>query len=302
MQILSSTVRDRLAAVADRAGAPAHEAAAQLLATCGGLAPAALMQYEAPVRVARPLLDGLQRAAGGLSRAQAARALVAAAALKLDATFAGHRLPASVLALMPAAVERVLQTLAEDGDAAYDEDADLYRKDLRFVTGQCVPCGAQDVDLFAAAPWTTLLKNPVPSKIGRYLAARGTGVWFRIHTDPRNTGDFDEAGWRRCYHRIADLLQTRPDVRGMVGTSWFYDPQLLTISPRLAYLQVDPLEGGAFMLRNGPGAIHTQRATATSPSRRKLHEEGKYLPVCWSVLWPRRELLAWAAARSRDGV
>ena len=253
------------------------------------------------MQIAKGLVDGYLATTPNLGRAQVFQAVVAAASLRLPDTLAAHQLPPSVTALLPAALERLAGSLLASDGERYDESADLCRKDLRFVVGQAVPCGAQDVDLYSAAPWTTLLKNPAASRWARYLAAGGTGVWFRIHTDPRNTGDFDGPGWRRCYLRIAELLATRPEIRGMVGTSWFYDPQLLSISPRLAYLQTDPVEGGAFMLRNGPGAIHTQRATQTSPSRRKLFEDGKYLPVCWSVLWPRKEMLAWAAAQAAIG-
>ncbi len=86
----------------------------------------------------------------------------------------------------------------------------------------------------------------------------------------------------------------------MVGTSWFYDPALPAISPRLAYLQQRPLEAGAFLVRHGRGAIYTERATLTSETRRKLYEEGKYLPVCFSLVWPRDALIAWAERSGRD--
>jgi len=239
-------------------------------------------------------------AGGGLKeRSAACRALVAAACLRLPKTLAKIDLPQSVQSLIPAAIVRLTDSLTEPSGDVYDESFDLYRKDLRFVLGQSVPCGAQDVDLYASAPWTSLLKYPSLAKIRRYLSADGSGIWFRIHTDPRNTSDFSEDGWRRCYLRIAELLSTHQEVRGMIGTSWFYDPQLLNISPRLAYLQNDPLHGGAFALRNGPGQIHTQRATMTSPSRRKLYEDGKYTPICWSVLWPRQELIAWAVSQAQ---
>lgn len=295
------TIEQQLCVVAAGLGDDASKAAADLIAQCGGLSLRAKQDYEIATRLARGMIDGLLTCGVTQDRSLAGRAVIAAAALRLPETLSGNNLPQSILSLMPAAVARLAESLEKPSDEIYDESSDLYRKDLRFVIGQAIPCGAQDVDLFSSAPWTTLLKNPSVQTVSRYLSAGGWGVWFRIHTDPRNTGEFDEAGWRRCYKRIADLLESRPDVRGMVGTSWFYDPQLLSISPRLAYLQNDPLSGGAFMLRNGPGEIHTQRATLTSPSRRKLYEDGKYLPICWSVLWPRKELIAWAAAQAAAG-
>lgn len=288
-------VEQQLKHASEALGQQAHALGAELILRCGQLSTRAKRGYDAPIEVAKSIVDRQLGDIAGKARSQMCRAIVAAAGLQLPDTLAKGVLPKSVVELLPSATARLADTLCSPAAENYDEASDLYRKDLRFVVGHTVPCGAQDVDLYSSAPWTTLLKNPWPTKIVRYLAARGAGVWFRIHTDPRNTAEFDEAGWRRCYLRIAALLETHPAIRGMVGTSWFYDPQLIDISPRLAYLQTDPLSGGAFMLRNGPGEIHTLRATLTSPSRRKLYEEGKYLPVCWSVLWPRQALLNWVA-------
>lgn len=291
-------VEEGFKAVAAGAGVDAHALAAELLVRCERMPERTKKQYVAPMLVARDLIAAAGGAGSGPGADAVHKAIVAAACLRLPETLANQGLPESVMSLLPGAVGRVLETLlANNASERYDESSDLYRKDLRFVAGQTVPCGAQDVDMFASASWTTIVKNPSWSKVSRYLAVGGLGTWFRIHTDPRNTGDFNEAGWRSCYKRVADLLLARPGVKGMVGTSWFYDPQLVAISPRLAYLQNDPISGGALMLRNGPGEIHTQRATMTSPSRRKLFEEGKYLPICYTVLWPRQDLIDWVATQ-----
>jgi hypothetical protein len=34
-------------------------------------------------------------------------------------------------------------------------------------------------------------------------------------------------------------------------------------------------------------------ATARSPTRRKLYEAGKYVPISYTLLWPRERLLRW---------
>jgi hypothetical protein len=80
----------------------------------------------------------------------------------------------------------------------------------------------------------------------------------------------------------------------MVGTSWFYDPHLLQISPHFAYLQQRPLEGGAFLMRHRTGRFDIEHATMTSRTRRRLYQEGKYTPMCYSLLWPRKDLIFWA--------
>ena len=83
----------------------------------------------------------------------------------------------------------------------------------------------------------------------------------------------------------------------MIGSSWFYDPPLETISPRLAYLRLNPLKGGAFIIHQGPAPIHSERASASSPTRKALIESGEYTPSSWLVAWPRATLIPWAEQR-----
>lgn len=82
---------------------------------------------------------------------------------------------------------------------------------------------------------------------------------------------------------------------GLWGASWFYDPQLAQISPRLSYLRARPSERGAIFIRLGSGSLHTQRAMQTSPTRRTLIASGVYRPVCYAMFWPRQDLLTWAS-------
>ena len=42
----------------------------------------------------------------------------------------------------------------------------------------------------------------------------------------------------------------------------------------------------------------TQRALAKSPTRLALYERGEYTPVTYTILWPRRDLLRWAASKA----
>ncbi|MGB4057998.1 MAG: hypothetical protein WBK77_07940 [Alphaproteobacteria bacterium] len=40
-------------------------------------------------------------------------------------------------------------------------------------------------------------------------------------------------------------------------------------------------------------SYHTAWAVEKSETRRKLVEEGKYLPKCYSMIWPRHSLIRW---------
>lgn len=223
--------------------------------------------------------------------------LIATLALTLPDHLAEMALPASVLELYPRATEMMVTSLEDE--AAYEDD--FYAKDARFVLGQSVPAGAQFVDLYSRLGPKLVLRQIARreglSVARRYIAAKGNRPWLQIHTDPRDTKDFNEEGWDRCYVRIADLLERDPSMAGVLGTTWFYDPALLTISPRLAYLQ-KPVEHGAFRLWIGSSPLDVERAGATSPTRKAMIEAGTYKPTSFIIAWPREALLKWATQQA----
>lgn len=262
---------------------------------------AAAADLELPARRLAPVGDEVVARHGAAGRSAFAAAFVAELALERAAALPSSGLPQSVLALYPPTFARLAKYLTSADLAHYWIGDDPFLKDLRIASGLSLPCGAQDVDLVAAVSPGSAVKSMVLHRAfasGWRALTTGGPPWYRIHTDGRFLDDFNEAGWDRCYVRIADLLRRDPRVKGIVGTSWFYDPQILKVSPRLAYLQVRPLQNGAFMLPHGPGAIHTERATSKSETRKKLYEAGEYLPVCCSIVWPRAALVAWADSAS----
>jgi hypothetical protein len=224
--------------------------------------------------------------------------VVADMALKLPETLSKRDLPRDVLTMYPVAVKRLIAYLGRDCDSQYCYPNDSFVKDLRFASGLSVPCGAQDVDLRSIIGYRASARSLLRHPSARYLrsvVSHGQIVpWFRIHTDSRYLGDFNEPGWDACYRRIAALLRRHSEVLGMAGTSWFYDPQLDAVSPRLSYLRARPVERGAFIVRSGTLPFDIQSATAKSEQRRRLYQEGKYMPVSYTLLWPREKLLAWA--------
>ena len=123
-----------------------------------------------------------------------------------------------------------------------------------------------------------------------------------MHTESRWLRGFNEEGWNDAWATAAELCRARPELAGMIGSSWFYDPPLTEISPRLAHLRLNPLNGGAFMVHQGPGEIHTLRAGTASASRKSLIDSGEYTARSWLMVWPRKELIAWADRRKAEAV
>jgi hypothetical protein len=259
---------------------------------------AGMADFRAPVKKIDALF--LKKTNGRSRNEQNAlkRALVATLALHLPVIISKMNLPDSILALYPDVFERLAVFLENHTVDPYDWTGELFCKDMRFVLGLSVPCGVLIIDMISRIPLPSVILSFFRSRnfkgVLRYTLARGTGKWFRGHLDSRYVADFNEREFDKFYIRVADLLEKRKDVSGYVGTSWLYDPQLLEISPHLAFFQERPLERGAFMLKHGTQQSDVINALKASKKRQRLYQEGKYITVCYSSLWPRRELISWA--------
>jgi hypothetical protein len=244
------------------------------------------------------LATTLRRRFDGPTFVGVSRLLVVDLALELPESVAKRNIPDSVLALYPAAMGRLVAYLRDVEDPEYGYPQDYFVKDLRFASGLTVPCGAQVVDLRSnvgrRGSVRMLLQRPSMRHLPSFVRSGQLIPWFRIHTESRYLEDFNEPGWDACYLRIASLLRAHPNVLGMTGTSWFYDPQLETVSPRLGYLRMRPMAHGAILIRGSSSAFDIRSATATSETRRRLYEQGRYLPTSYSLMWPRDALLDWA--------
>jgi len=232
------------------------------------------------------------------------RALVATWALELPGRAKHAALPGEVMELYPYWLDQMAGFLTAAAEAETPYDADHWAKDVRMALGLSVP-GAltQTIDLSSPMGPGQVVRNGREGhgwgQLVQYVRAQGWNrPWLEVHTEARQLADFNEAGWDRAWATAAAICKTRPALAGMIGSSWFYDPPLETISPRLAYLRLRPLKGGAFIIHQGPAAIHSQRASASSPTRKALIESGEYTPSSWLVAWPRTTLIPWAEQRA----
>jgi len=299
-EVFGDGVLDTFRAISTDSG----EAALVLRAALRALPPerSLIAAYERPAREVGRIVSAAAASKSEPHPSRRRALAIAELVLTMPERVRALQLPRDVLELYPRTLHMIASHIRSNPDEAYPSDFDdAFVKDVHLALGLSVPCGAQTVDLSGRLKLRSLVKHAVVTGDVRpfvCLARRAIGSpWFGIHTDSRDVADFNESGWERCYRRIAGLLVLRPAVAGMVSSSWFYDPQLSEVSPRLSYLQETPLRHGAIAIRNGPAAINTARATATSETRRRLHAEGRYLPVGYTIAWPREELLRWADGR-----
>lgn len=230
------------------------------------------------------------------------RGLIAHWALGLSERAVAAGLPPAVLALYPFWLEKLAAFLAAGGEPY---DPDFWAKDVRFALALSVPgARSQVIDLSSPMGPGQVIRHVREGwgvkALFDYLRAGHRRTWLEVHTESRHLDDFNEDGWNRAWATAAEICRARPDLAGMIGSSWFYDPPLTQISPRLAHLRLNPLNGGAFMVHQGPDEIHTLRAATASPTRKALIESGEYTARSWLMVWPRRALIAWADRRAAE--
>lgn len=178
-----------------------------------------------------------------------------------------------------------------------DLDHDLFHKEFGIASLRLYVAGAQLVDPRCGIPRSLMVRGAPADwlrKIRLIVSLGGFRPYFQIHTHKFMLETFNEEGWNECYRCCADLYDVHPEVLGMYGSSWFYDPVLDAISPRLAYLRSVPQNGGASLLFVAAGGDAINNSVATSPTRKALYDEGKYLPKSYMLIWGKEEQIVWA--------
>lgn len=203
----------------------------------------------------------------------------------------------SVLELYHKWYARVLEDFDTKPDDFYDHNNDLFIKDLCICSLRMFPAGAEVVEVSGMSRkyiTSSGIAQMFKAMLFYVLKMKGHTPYYQIHLDIRCIRDFNPEGWEKCYIRIADMLKENPNVKGVFGSSWFFDPHLKDISPRLVYLRTMPEHNGAKVFRVGSSDSDIKSATVKSNTRKSLYEEGKYTPTCYILIWPRKELINWA--------
>lgn len=99
----------------------------------------------------------------------------------------------------------------------------------------------------------------------------------------------------RSWYRMAQSMQLQPEIRGLVASSWLHSPDTMQATPHMIAFSRAPLENGALVVRHHRADLECG-VFYRSPERKKLYEEGRFVPTHGLVIWPRKEMLAWAEA------
>jgi len=208
------------------------------------------------------------------------------------------RIPGSVRQLMRCDFDRILGAVQCAPPGFHGFHNPLFVKDLALCRQKLLPCGSEAAELSGGIPRRTLFLGGALQlfKAGWFVLAHlgGFSPLYESHWDRRLARQFTEEDYNLCYLRFAELLELNADVRGMFGSSWWFDPMVRTIAPELEFLRRIPEANGAHVFRVGQKAGAIRDATSFSRRRRELYEKGAYHPERYMLVWARDDLLHWA--------
>lgn len=168
---------------------------------------------------------------------------------------------------------------------------------LRSCFLQWIPVGVYYFE-YSAIPKRNILMCPLRHKpaLVWFLACRFKGLspTIEMHLPPQPRGRFTEAESNRSHRLVAGVLAQQPAVKGIAGSSWYCDPEVLRISPHLSFVRELFARNGGFLHRLGPTKHSDRKALLKSETRRRLFEQGKYSPTDYARYWARRDVIQWA--------
>ncbi len=222
------------------------------------------------------------------------------ALIRLIQSRASHRraldLPDQIWRYYEIELHRIMEELNKNSSRYYRFENDRFLKDVGICALKLFPVGGRRVVQLAKLPRRFAT---IPGS-WRFICNRLGGVapLLETHISPRSPGRFNEEGQISYLLNVGEILRRNIGVLGLIGSAWYLDPEVSSITPKLAYLRMCEKHGGRiFKFRSSESTIKT--ATSTSKKRRVLYLKGDYLPTLYCMVWPRRELLEWSTIMTR---
>lgn len=238
----------------------------------------------------RTTLAQIAEAFGRSTQASVMQGLLARLVLGFSEDSLDFRVTEAVRVLYHASLSRIVTTPADQRQLN-----DCFFKDLALASGHLFPAGERVVEPYSVIQRSLAYRagaGQALSFVHACLRAGGRMPLYRLHVHLSEAPRLSPATWQQTCTNLVEMLRINPGVKGVVGASWFYDPNLPAISPHLAFINDLLRVGGArWFLSHAEGV--DSGAFARSESRRTAFETGRYIPRCYSVLWPRKDALAW---------
>ncbi|WP_213999923.1 hypothetical protein [Arsukibacterium sp.] len=231
----------------------------------------------------------------GCSKAQLARLLI----LKLLTEFSLQQLPVAITNDISKnyqrSIQRIFQLWAHRSETQLPATDDRFLKDIGLLTGALLPCAERVVEPFSAIQRSLLYTHGITQAVGfvrALIAARGNKPVCRLHIHLSEISQLTASGWRLTCQQLGELLLLNPQLKGVVGACWFYDPAIATVSPKLAFISelLNEMQASWFY-SHAEG--EKSGAFSRSESRKQAYEAGQYQPKNYVIFIPRKRLLAW---------
>ena len=170
-----------------------------------------------------------------------------------------------------------------------------FREFAKMATGRRFSAGLFHWDISGVSrSW--LLKVPprdVPGLVRVLAKLRGLGPGMFPHLNPhRPPGHLAEPAISDALAAMAETLESRPDLRGLVAASWLRSPDVHRVSPHLAVVNAPIVAAGGFVTTIG-AAPPDCGVFERSRERGRLYREGRFTPTTGLVIWPRADMLRW---------
>lgn len=215
----------------------------------------------------------------------------------------GFNYPKSIIAQFKINFARIREHIAQSEIGTYAHTADNFTKDFAICRQTAFPAGGcWVIDHHGSFPRRVLFTGGVIQFFRLawlYLfVTRGHRPFYspHIHDDLVQWYTPEQAYAYRL--RIAEMLRCHPKVKGLAGASWMTDPVVAEVSPKLRWVREIPSKNGCQYFRAREDI--DGGALVRSPTRRKLFNEGKYVPTQYLRVWPRDRLISWATRERRQ--
>lgn len=202
---------------------------------------------------------------------------------------------------------RIIKNIEGSKDLSqYLYSDDKFRKSMAICSRRLIPLGALKVNIDSFSR-KFLFRNGIRKFIEGILLIglemKGVKPLYGMHLDaddPESLSKFNEAGNKEFYLRVAEQMRIDTSIKGVYGATWLFDPALGKISPRHSYLRKIPTENGGKLFYYEFSEQDIKKSTLKSKKRKKLYEEGKYLPKSYLIIWSRKKLYNWARKNAID--
>src|SRR4029079_12823126 len=122
------------------------------------------------------------------------------------------------------------------------------------------------------------------------LQCRGFGPFLEMHLHERVESFVREEDFVPMNLAAARIVELAPGLRGLTGAGWLMDPRMKTISPNISWILYRTLDHGGSYCYLREDDRPDSPALVKSATRRRLYEEGTYMPQVWVRVWPRKRL------------